>query len=150
LAARDHQEPSRSGVTLLATVRASSARTPVGLAPTQAALCMRAGKLEPRTCAPRDKRQREVSSARVGGLGIDTYGYERMALLAARTLGDLAGEIGDGEIPIVLAVPAAGRADDDPRFGADLVHALSTKSGVRLDKSDALVVRAGHAGAAYA
>ncbi len=136
-------------MSVLASVQAFSARTPVGLSPMQTAMCMRARKLEPRVCALMDKRQRRVGTARVGGLGIEAYGYDRMLALASTTLGDLRSEVTE-PLPLIMAVPEPGRPDDDERFGSDFIHALATRSRVPIDENGCVVIRAGHAGGALA
>jgi 3-oxoacyl-[acyl-carrier-protein] synthase-1 len=51
---------------------------------------------------------------------------------------------------MVLALPEAGRPDDDSRFGPAFIDALGAKSRCPIDLPRSTVVRAGHAGFAVA
>ena len=136
---------------MTAIITSVGARTPVGLSALQSALGVRAQKLEPRSCDLRDERGRSVGTCRVGGLGHDVHGYDRMVALAAGALREAAAEAREGHpVPMVVAIPEAGRADDDPRFQAAFIDEIARPAEVMVDRGRSRVVRAGHAGGAYA
>ncbi|EYF06413.1 beta-ketoacyl synthase N-terminal-like domain-containing protein [Chondromyces apiculatus] len=134
-----------------AYVTGASARCSLGLSALQVAMCVRARKGEPRTTRFTDKRQRFIGVARTPGMREDLHGFERMVALAAPALRSV---VPDGAalhpVPLVLAVPEAGRPDDDPRFGGAMLGVLAEQAGFRLDGARSRTLRAGHAGVALA
>ncbi|MCC6522274.1 MAG: hypothetical protein IT373_06405 [Polyangiaceae bacterium] len=125
------------------------AACPLGLTSLETALCVRASKLEPRPTAFLDKRGRTVGASHARWLDAELAGFDRLVALGARALGEAAGELTE-PAPLVLALPEAPRPDDDGRFGHELVAALASASGARLDLERSAVVRAGSAGFAVA
>lgn len=134
----------------IATVSKVSAFTPIGCSALQTAMCARTSAFEPRTVAMRDKRDQEIGLCLVGGLGAHTHGYERMVALGAAALTEIA-QASDGEpTPLVVAVPEAGRPDDDERFQTRFTRELASRAGLSVDKARAVVVRADRAGVGQA
>jgi 3-oxoacyl-[acyl-carrier-protein] synthase-1 len=125
------------------------ARTPLGLGALQTTMCARAGKLEPRRTSFRDSTEASIGAVRAPCLPDDLHGYERLLALGAPALREAAGDL-EGPIPLLLALPEAGRPDDDPRFEAELLAALGEKSGVSLDLARSEIFRAGQAGVGLA
>lgn len=126
-----------------------SAITPIGVTAVQTAWVARAASYEPQTTSLRDRRGQRVGMCRVGGLGADLTGYPRMMALAERALRPLVPTFGAEPIPMAVAVPEAGRPDDEERF-ATFGPDLARQSGLSLDPSRSAVVRADRAGVAHA
>ena len=135
-----------------ASIVGLGARGPLGFSSFQLAMASRAQLFEPRAVGHlRDRRGREVGVCLTGGLAADLYGYERLLALAAPALAEAWADAAiAATVPLVIALPERGRADDDTRFAADLLDELSTHSGVPLDRSASHLVRSGHTGAAVA
>ncbi|MBI4955254.1 MAG: hypothetical protein HY908_24740 [Myxococcales bacterium] len=125
------------------------AACPLGLTSLETAMCVRASKLEPRPTAFIDKRGRTVGASHARWLAAELAGFDRLVALGARALGEAAGDLTE-PAPLVLALPEAPRPDDEGRFGPELVAALASASGARLDLERSAVVRAGSAGLAVA
>src|SRR6185503_15106128 len=122
------------------------ARGPLGLSALQVALCVRAGKLEPRRTSFLDKRGATVGAARAVCLPDTLHGYERLLALGAPALREAALGL-PGPLPLFLALPEPGRPDDDPRLGPAMIEELARRSEIPIDAARSQVVRAGHAGA---
>lgn len=146
---------------VLANITGVGARSPLGLGAREVALGARAGKLEPRPTAFRDKRENLIGAARALALPDDLHGFDRMVALAAPALREAAQPLVDAALaaseqrsqatspaapPVVIAAPEVGRPGDDPRFESMLVEAIAEASGVRVDRARSEVVRRGHAG----
>lgn len=129
-------------------------RTTLGLSALHAAMLVRAKRGEPRSTRFIDKRRRFIGVHMAPGIRGDLHGLDRMLALAAPAL-RAAVPRGEGESPsatwpLLLAVPEAGRPDDDPRFAVEIVQILSESSGVAVHGSRSRTFRAGHAGTAMA
>jgi 3-oxoacyl-[acyl-carrier-protein] synthase-1 len=125
------------------------ARAAVGLGALDVAMCVRAGKLEPRASAFVDRRGATVGTARARFLPDDLVGVERLGALAAPALAEAAGELAS-PLPLVLALPAPGRPGDDARRDGDLVAMLGAGARGAIDVARTEIVRAGNAGFALA
>jgi 3-oxoacyl-[acyl-carrier-protein] synthase-1 len=134
----------------LAWILTTGARGPLGLCSMQVAMCARARKSEPRASAVLDRRRYPIGHCRALGLPDQLAGHDRLLALAAPALRE-AWPRGLAEaVPLVLALPEAGRADDDPRLAGGVIGALAVRSGALLDPTRSAVIRAGHAGGALA
>lgn len=121
------------------------ARAALGLNALQVAMSVRAGLFEPRACRFRDARGQSVGMCRIGGLGGDRHGYERMIEIAIPALREAVHGRDLTGFGLVVALPLRGRADDEDRFegfAADLVQ----RADIGIDPRSAMVVRKGHAG----
>jgi 3-oxoacyl-[acyl-carrier-protein] synthase-1 len=125
------------------------ARCPVGLSSLEVAMCVRACKLEPRSSALLDRNGRAVGTARARWLDDELTGFDRLVALAAPALAEAARGL-PAAAPLVLALAAPGRADDDARYGGEIVAALAKASGVDVEVGCSEVVRSGNAGFAGA
>ncbi len=134
----------------IALVLRAGARAPIGLSRVQVAMGVRAGRLDPRPCAFKDKRGQTIGSCRVGGLALDLVGHDRLLGLAAPALREAWPGAFSSSLPLVLALPEAGRPDDDSRYGPAFIDALRAKSRCPIDLQRSTVVRGGHAGFAMA
>lgn len=133
-----------------ATVTRVSAFTPIGCSALQTAMCARTSAFEPRTVALTDKRGQDIGLCLVGGLGARAYGYERMVELGAAALVEIAEALGDEPTPFVVAVPEAGRADDDERFRSRFTKDVASRAGLIPEPGRTAVVRADRAGVGHA
>lgn len=130
----------------IATVMRAGARAPIGLSRLQVAMGIRAGRLDPRPCSFRDKNGATIGTCRVGGLPENLVGHDRLLALAVPALREAWPAEVTQRLPMVLAMPAADRPDDDPRFGPAFIDALGAKSHCPIDLQNSRVVRGGHAG----
>lgn len=118
------------------------------------AMLSRAGKLKPAPSRFKDARGDRVYVRQASFLPDDLFGYERLLALARRALADTAAagaaaQVG-APVPLVLAIPEAGRPDEDPRLGHQVLRELAHESPIPIDVAASGVVRAGHAGGAFA
>lgn len=134
----------------LVKIASVGARAAIGLSALQVALSARAGLTAPQETHFLDKRGWPVGMCRVGGLSRELHGYDRMLALAAPALREARPAGLREALPLFLALPEPGRPDDDPRLGGDFVVELAARSGAPVDLGRSRVVRAGHAGGAYA
>lgn len=125
------------------------AHAPIGRGGLQVAMCARAAKLEPRSCAYRDRRGAPIGVCRVPSLADDLHGFERWVALGAPALRECAWGVASRP-PLFLALPEEGRPDDDARIGAGLVEALASASGAAIDAPRSALFRSGSAGFAMA
>lgn len=128
----------------------AGARTPLGLNRIQVAMCARAAALEPRPCPCRDSEGAAIGVVRSAALPDDLFGVERWLALAAPALRECAWGAEPSPAPLLLSIPEAGRADDDPHLGEGLLPALAQRSGVSIDAGRSRLFRQGHAGFAAA
>ncbi|MFO0758399.1 MAG: hypothetical protein U0359_18045 [Byssovorax sp.] len=133
----------------LCQIIGAGARSPLGLTLLELAMAVRAAKMEPRSTAYTDKRHVLIGDVRCACLPDELVGYERLVALAAPALREAAAGL-PGPFPLVLALPEAGRADDDPRFSAEILGDLARLGDVPIDLGRSLVLRAGHAGGGMA
>lgn len=133
-----------------AWILSTGARCPLGLSATQVAMCVRAMKMEPLTTRFLDKNGEAIGAGRMLALPETIFGYERLLRIAAPALCEAWPAEIDEAIPVILALPDAGRADDDPRFGDGLLRDLAARSRRRVDLARSITIRAGHAGGALA
>jgi 3-oxoacyl-[acyl-carrier-protein] synthase-1 len=134
----------------IGSVTGIGARTPAGLTALQLAMATRAGAITPAPTPFVDRRGRPVGLAMVGGLPTTLQGYERMVELCAPALREAAVALEHRGAPLVVAVPEAGRPDDDPRLDGSLPSALARRCELPIDLDRSVTVRAGHAGVALA
>lgn len=127
------------------------ARGHLGLSALQIGTAARALALEPGGTPFIDTLGQEAGLATASCIGADKLGFDRYVALAAPALREAAhGE--KSPLPLFVALPEAERPDqaEDPRFGAPLVEALAQAADVAIDLDASEVVRAGHAGFAFA
>jgi 3-oxoacyl-[acyl-carrier-protein] synthase-1 len=134
----------------LAWIWKTGARAPLGLSSEQVAMCVRAKKMEPETTRFTDRSGEPIGVCRTLAVAGSIHGYDRLLRLAAPALCEAWPEGEVEPIPLILSLPEAGRADDDPRFNEGFVRDLATRSRRRLDVERSRVVRAGRAGGAIA
>lgn len=134
----------------LCWVASTGARSPLGLGSVQVAMCARAKRSEPTETHFLDERGVPIGVCRMMSLPESLHGYRRMLRMASPALCEALPAGVDLRPPLFLALPEAGRADDDPRFDARLLHDLAERSRRPLDLSRSSVVRAGRAGGALA
>jgi 3-oxoacyl-[acyl-carrier-protein] synthase-1 len=134
----------------LAFIVGSGARSPLGLSAAQVALCWRAQKKEPRATRFRDRLGGEMGACHARALPDTVHGYDRLLRLASPALAEALPEALPEPVPLVLALPEPGRADDDARFTDGFVRDLAARAKRRVDVAASLSVRAGHAGGALA
>lgn len=127
-----------------ATIVAVGARCPLGLNSLQVTTAARAGKIEVRESALRDKRDRAVGTCRARFLPEEVTGIERLLRLGAPALRE-AGRALAGAAPMVLGIAEAERPDVDATIAAELAPRLSQVSEVAVDLERSSVVRAGNA-----
>lgn len=128
-------------------------RASLGLSGLHAAMLVRARRGEPRETRFLDKRSRHVGVHRALGPKSDVHGVPRMVALAAPALRasvPLGEAGGPSAYTLFLAVPEAGRPDDDPRYSGEIVAMIGEAAGVPIDASRSRAIRAGHAGTAFA
>jgi 3-oxoacyl-[acyl-carrier-protein] synthase-1 len=134
----------------LAFLVGAGARSPLGLSAAQVALCRRARKNEPRATRFRDRLGGEIGACHARCLPDTIHGYDRLLRLASPALAEALPEGLAEPVPLVVALPEPGRADDDARFTDGFVRDLAARSKRRIDVAASLSVRAGHAGGALA
>lgn len=134
----------------LAWIVGTGARSPLGLSAAQVAMCWRAQKNEPRATRFRDQHGGEIGACHARALADTVHGYDRLLRLASPALAEALPEALSQPVPLVLALPEPGRADDDPRFTDGFVADLAARAKRRVDVGASLSVRAGHAGGALA
>ncbi|MBW2456365.1 MAG: hypothetical protein JRI68_17730 [Deltaproteobacteria bacterium] len=133
----------------LAEVVATGARGATGLNALQLAMGVRARLFEPRACGFKDRRGRAIGLCRVGGLPADLHGYDRLLALAAPALREATAGQPPATVPLLLALPEAGRPDDDDRFDTTFLAELAQRADVTIIRGRSEVVRRGHAGMAW-
>lgn len=131
------------------------ARAPLGLSALQVAMGARARKRLPRGTPFRDKRAAEIGACVCDDLDSALHGYDRLVALAAPALREALVGVGNVEIdaapaPLVIAAPEPGRPDDDPRLSQAIATDIARHAGISIDEGRSSVVRAGHAGFAFA
>lgn len=134
----------------LAYILTASARGPLGLTARQVAMCLRARKSQPVETRYLDRDGHPIAVGQYLPLPDTVHGYDRLVRMAAPALTDAWMDGLDGPVPLVLALPAPGRADDDPRFEREILGALSARTRLPLDVRASLAIRADHAGFALA
>jgi 3-oxoacyl-[acyl-carrier-protein] synthase I len=144
---------------MTAHVYGIGARGPLGMNAVQLAMCARAGKLCPSTTRFVDKRGQNIGMCVTGAIDDAVHGYDRLLALAAPALSEATAqaaarlrEVGQriDKAPLFLALPEAGRPDDDDRFARAVLGELATAARVPLDVAKSQVVRAGQAGGVLA
>src|SRR5689334_17953235 len=108
------------------------ARGTLGLTALQVAMCGRAQKLDVWLTRFEDRWKHSIGAARARFLPDELHGFDRLVALGAPALREAASAL-PGPMPLYLAVAEAGRPDDDPRMGPELVAALAQASGVAID-----------------
>jgi 3-oxoacyl-[acyl-carrier-protein] synthase-1 len=83
---------------------------------------------------------------RVGGVGGDCYGYDRLLALAAPALREAVVGREVSEHALVLALPTTVRPDEDPRLATTFAADLCARASVAIDPKRVTVLRTGHAG----
>ena len=126
------------------------ARAALGLNALQVAMSVRAGLFEPRACPIRDQRGRQIGVCRVGGIGAQRYGYERLLEIAAPAMREAVADRDVADHSLVLALPAAIRPADDERLGTTFAADLCARAEISIDPKRVAIVRTGHAGGAEA
>lgn len=135
---------------MTARIVSCGAVAPLGRTALQVAMCARARRLVPESLALCDKRGRRMGACVTPGLSaFDPTGYERLLELGGRALAQAAPRE-PSKLPVMLALAAPGRPDDDPRLDTELLGAMATRAGVKLDVERSGVFRAGHAAGALA
>ncbi len=133
----------------LCQIIGAGAMSPLGLTLLEVAMCVRAAKVEPRSTALTDKRHNLIGDVRCPSLADDLHGYPRLIAMAVPALIEAAQGV-PGPYPLILALAEGGRADDDPRFAAEILADLARESGLPIDLERSAVVRAGQAGGGMA
>ncbi|MEO7330297.1 MAG: hypothetical protein ABI193_17100, partial [Minicystis sp.] len=133
----------------LCQIIGAGAKSPLGPTLLEVAMCVRAAKVEPRSTTLTDKRHNLIGDVRCPGLADDLHGYPRLVALALPALIEAAQGV-PGPYPLILALAEPGRADDDPRFAAEILADLARESGLPIDLARSAVVRAGQAGGGMA
>ena len=134
---------------MIARVAGAGARGSLGLSCVQLAMGVRARLLAPASTSFLDRRGRSVGLCMAAGIAPGARGYERFLALGAAPMRE-ACPANVGPLPVLLALPEAGRPDDDPRFATELAPALAALAGVPIDRDRSRVFREGHAGGAFA
>lgn len=138
----------------IAFILSTAARGPLGLTSRQVAMCARARKSLPVETRYLDRMGHPIAVAQYLPLPDTVHGHDRLVRMAAPALRDAwierEGEGPRDAVPLVLALPAPGRADDDPRFGPAFIEALAARTRLPLDLRSSLAIRADHAGFAQA
>ncbi|MCC6556393.1 MAG: hypothetical protein IT372_25820, partial [Polyangiaceae bacterium] len=142
-----------SGRRISLEIVSAGLRTVLGGGCLAAAMMARAVRFTPRLTELRDARGERIRMGIVEGVPRDLLGALRLVAIAAPALVEAAGgaaaALGRREpLPVWLAMPEAGRPDDDPRLSAQVLDLLARASGVRIDLDRSGVVRAGRAGGA--
>lgn len=133
-----------------AWIISTGARAPVGLSSLQVAMCARAKKMEPETTRFTGRTGHPMGACRMLAVPRSVQGYERLGRIAAPALSEalLAGV--PGPVPLIVALPEPGRADDDPRLTQGFVADLALRGRLPLDVKRSVTLRAGRAGFAAA
>ena len=134
----------------LAWILATGARGPLGLSSAQIAMCVRAAKMEPTASRFLDRRGEAIGLCHTSALPETLWGHDRLLRLAAPALCEAWPLDATTPTPLVLALPEAGRADDDPRFDHGFVRELAARSRRPIDLERSRTIRAGNAGFALA
>ncbi|AKT38163.1 hypothetical protein [Chondromyces crocatus] len=134
----------------LAWILSTGARSPLGLSTLQVAMCARARKMEPLDSRFIDKSGKNMGTCRMLALPETVWGYDRLLRIASPALCEAWSSTIEEPVPLVLALPEAGRADDDPRYDTRFVRDLAERSRRAIDVTRSGVIRAGHAGGAMA
>jgi len=116
------------------------AKTPVGPTSLATATASRVPIFEPRPTSTRDRHGIPIGAARCRGIPDDVTGFDRFVQLGAPALREAAFGV-VRPVPLVLAIPAAARADQSARFDKELCDALAAKSGVPIDLAKSQIVR---------
>jgi 3-oxoacyl-[acyl-carrier-protein] synthase-1 len=124
------------------------ARAALGTTPLQIAMAARAQRLVPRTLPWLDRRGRRMGACTAVGIAPDVFGYDRLLALAAPAAWQASKSV-DEPVPLMLALPEPGRADDDARFDGTVAD-LAAAGALLIDSARSRVFRAGHAGGAHA
>jgi len=136
----------------LASVLGTGAFSPIGIDARQTALFARAGKLVPRPVAFKDGRGERMGTARAMALGDDIVGVDRMLDLGARALREAlirAKLAADHKVPVLLALPEAGRLPEEEERRLDatpFLTELRERSQCPIDVAASRAVRFGSAG----
>lgn len=119
------------------------ARSPVGLTALQVAMCARADLFAPRSTQVVDRRGDTIGCARLRSLADELVGFDRFRALGAPALREAATGLppGNAPVPVLLALPRAERADQSPRFDAELIDTLAHDAGLAVDLSRSRVLR---------
>lgn len=121
---------------------------PLGSSPRMAAMCARAGQIQPRI-TPFGGTGRTVRMCQAWDLPADSFGLPRMLEMAARALADALRQAPcDGPTPLLLALPTAGRADDDTEAARLFAASLCDRVGLLPDPELSYTVRGGSAATA--
>lgn len=121
--------------------------TPLGLDARQSALLLRAGKGQPRQSPFVGADGNTIGTIRCQRLEDTVFGYDRFLSLGRPALREvLAQDERPRDEPTVLLLALPEPYDgEDPRLGAELLHALALSAGLQLDPRSS-VVRVGSAG----
>jgi 3-oxoacyl-[acyl-carrier-protein] synthase-1 len=154
------------------------ARSSLGLTARQTALCARARKGEPRSTRWKTRHGYFIGACTTPGVPDELEGIGRLAALAVPALraaapreaivpagaqaaaAQVSAQLGSGaqlgagarspSWPLFLAVPEAGRPDDDPKLDGAFLGEIAETAGLALDGARSRTFRAGHAGFALA
>ena len=142
---------------MMADVVGMGARGPLGLSALQVAMAVRARSFEPRSVHLLDRKGREVGMGVTGGLGENSYGFDRLVALAAPALAEAIAQLtseqrpsSERPLPTFLCLAEEGRPDDEPRIEEELLRSAAERASVPLDVDRSAVVRRGQAGFAHA
>ena len=130
-------------------VIAHALRCPLGASAMQTAMAIRAGLRAPRPSRLMDSRHCSVVLGQVG-LPDDRLGFDRFAALGASVLGKLDRALLEPPVPLLLALPEAGRPDLDHRWGTVLLAEIAKQAGITLDVERSAAFLTGHAAFASA
>ncbi len=124
----------------------------LGRSPAQTALLLRAGHTELRP-TPFGRPGRVLRMCHLRELPTDLHGFDRLLCLAAAALRQALPEPQAGgesaePIPLLLALPPVGRADDDEVAAARFAENLRGHTGLCLDVKRSRTIQAGHASGA--
>jgi len=117
-------------------------RAPNGLTALQVTMCVRADKLRPRDSYLVDRAGDPIALARLASIGDDVQGLPRLLALGAPALRqatfpwlahEAAARRAPRPLPLVIALPSAGRPGLDPRLGRELVAGLEQRAETALD-----------------
>lgn len=146
---------TKRGMSDEALVMGVGSRGVVGLSSLQLAMCARAKKLEPRSLEHlSDKHGYPIGMCLAPGLPLDVTGYPRLLGLAIPAATEAAGRFvakrARAQLPAVIALPERDRPGDDRRLDEQFLGDLAERTGLPIDRERSSVVRAGHAGGAFA
>lgn len=122
----------------------------LGRSALQVAMCARARRFVPEPFPALDRRGRPAGVGMTPGMGPELVGYERLVALGSIALAAGRHRLPATPLPLLLALAAPGRPDDDPRFDAEILGELARRSGGALDLARSRVLRGGHAAGAAA